>query len=318
MKKQHVLSSSFIFSQLSSWVEKLKEELNLDEKTSLNSESIDAVLEKHRHQCESTLDQLLNTVREGEELSQRLLQESSQLQQRTSWVEENSNNPLTSQKAVEGFLDKLNVSKSQLEKLWHGKKQKLDYWVQIKNYERDLNHVIKQFTEWTRNWQIRELATDVTKSQILLQRFTKESQEMDKGMKGVLLKGEQVLKVLQECGVEVSLTDDKGAKVDSITYMKNTLRSLGEQKHELLESREKLHKKLQQCVQLRRLEFDAKRVSGWIRHGENILQASLEAGSSLVEAEALLREYEQFQIAIEVGLFTFCFTLKFHLFRGPV
>ena len=294
-------------------MEKLKEELNLDEKTSLNSESIDAVLEKHRHQCESTLDQLLNTVREGEELSQRLLQESSQLQQRTSWVEENSNNPLTSQKAVEGFLDKLNVSKSQLEKLWHGKKQKLDYWVQIKNYERDLNHVTKQFTEWTRNWQSRELATDVTKSQILLQRFTKESHEMDKGMKGVLLKGEQVLKVLQECGVEVSLTDDKGAKVDSITYMKNTLRSLGEQKHELLESREKLHKKLQQCVQLRRLEFDAKRVSGWIRHGENILQASLEAGSSLVEAEALLREYEQFQIAIEVRLFFILFHLEISL-----
>ena len=294
-------------------MEKLKEELNLDEKTSLNSDSIDAVLEKHRHQCESTLDQLLNTVREGEELSQRLLQESSQLQQRTSWVEENSNNPLTSQKAVEGFLDKLNVSKSQLEKLWHGKKQKLDYWVQIKNYERDLNHVTKQFTEWTRNWQSRELAIDVTKSQILLQRFTKESHEMDKGMKGVLLKGEQVLKVLQECGVEVSLTDDKGAKVDSITYMKNTLRSLGEQKHELLESREKLHKKLQQCVQLRRLEFDAKRVSGWIRHGENILQASLEAGSSLVEAEALLREYEQFQIAIEVRLFFILFYLEISL-----
>lgn len=306
MNSWHVVSFSFLRSQLSSWVEKLKEELNLDEKTSLDSESIDAVLEKHRHQCESTLDQLLNTVREGEELSQKLLQESSQLQQRTSWVEENSNDPLTSQKAVEGFLDKLNVSKLQLEKLWHGKKQKLDYWVQIKNYERDLNHVTKQFTEWTRNWESRELATDVTKSQILLQRFTKESHEMDKGMKGVLLKGEQVLKVLQECGVEVSLTDDKGAKVDSITYMKNTLRSLGEQKHELLESREKLHKKLQQCVQLRRLEFDAKRVSGWIRHGENILQASLEAGSSLVEAEALLREYEQFQIAIEVCLCTFC------------
>ena len=289
----------YFLSQLSSWVDKLKTELNLDEKSSLDTESIDAVLEKHRHQCESTLDQLLSTVREGEELSKRLLEESTLLRSRTE--EEQAQSPASSHVAVEGFLDTLNNSKQQLEKLWLGKKQKLDYWIQIKNYERDLSHIIKNYTERTCSWESRKLGVDVTKSQIMLQKFTKECQEMDKGLKAVVTKGEDVLKILEECGVEVSITDEQAKKVDSISYMKNTLKSLGEQKHELLESREKIHQKLQQCVQLRRLEFDAKRVSGWIRHGENILQASLEAGSSLVEAEALLREYEQFQIAIEVS-----------------
>ncbi len=278
----------------------MKEELKIDEKSSLDTESIDAVLEKHRHSCENTLDQLLNTVREGEELSKKLLQESTNLNIHTI-SQDTVSNTGNSQKAVQGFLDKLNGSKKQLEKLWLGKKQKLDYWITIKNYERDLNLLIKSYREWTRNWESKKLAVDVTKSQIMLQKFTKECNEMDKGLKAILSKGEEVLKVLEECGVEVSITDDQSNKVDSITYMKNTLKSLGDQKSELLESRENLHKKLQQYVQLRRLEFDAKRVSGWIRHGENILQASLEAGSSLVEAEALLREYEQFQIAIEVG-----------------
>ncbi len=286
-----------LFSQLSSWVEKLKDELNIDEKATLDSASIDALLEKHRHRCENTLDQLLNTVREGEELSKKLLEESTNFKQRTPSLEDSNGN---SQKAVLGFLDTLNVSKQQLERLWLGKKQKLDYWIAIKNYERDLNQLLKGYNEWTRNWERKKLAADVTKSQIMLQKFTKECQEMDKGLKGILAKGEDVLKVLEECGVEVTITDDKSNKIDSITYMKNTLKSLGDQKHELLASRENLHRKLQQYVQLRRLEFDAKRVSGWIKHGENILQASLEAGSSLVEAEALLREYEQFQIAIEV------------------
>ncbi|XP_065051810.1 triple functional domain protein-like isoform X2 [Rhopilema esculentum] len=285
--------------QLSSWVEKLKEELNLDERTSLDCENVDAVLEKHRHQCESTLDQLLNTVREGEELSQKLLCESTFLQQRTSWIEENANNPVNSEKAVKGFLEKLNASKTQLEKLWLGKQQKLDYWIQVKNYERDLNQILKHQLDWLRLWESKELASDFTKAQITLRKFTSESSEMERGMKNVYSRGEHVLHVLQECGVEVSLTDDKGGKVDSIAYMKSTLKSLGDQKSELLASRQKLHKKLQECVQLRRLEADAKRVAGWIRYGENILQASVAAGSSLVEAEALLREYEQFQVAIE-------------------
>ena len=48
------------------------------------------------------------------------------------------------------------------------------------------------------------------------------------------------------------------------------------------------------------VQVDAKKVSGWVRHGESILAASQEAGFSMYEAEALLREYERFHVAIEV------------------
>lgn len=264
------------------------------------------MLEKHRYQCESTLDQLLNTVREGEELSKRLLLESKHFET-TKRVDVDKNYPQKSLQSVEGLLEKLNVSKAQLEKLWHGKQRKLDYWVQLKTFERELHVSVKRQTEWTQSWASKTLAVDFTKSQIMLQRFTTENHEMDRGLKSICNRGEHILQVLQECGVQVSLADDKGIEVDSLTYMKSTLKSLGDQKIELLASRKAIQKKLEQSVQLRRLELDAKRVAGWIRHGENILQANVEAGSSLVEAEALLREYEQFQIAIEVCFKILCF-----------
>ena len=222
-------------------------------------------------------------------------------------VDVDTNSSGRSLKAVEGFLGQLNGSKTQLEKLWRGKQQKLDNWVELKRFERECNNTIKRQSEWIHNWESRTLAGDLTKLQVMLQKFTAESPEMDKGIDRIYTKGESVLQILHNCGVEVTLTDDKGIKIDSLEYMKNTLKSLGERKGELLASRQKIHRKLEQCVQLRRLELDAKRVAGWIRHGENILQANVEAGSSLLEAEALLREYEQFQISIEVRFNNFSF-----------
>lgn len=258
------------------------------------------------------MNQLLNTVREGEELSKQLLSEATRHENRTK--EDTADNCAEkSLKVVENLLVKLNLSKNQLEKLWHGKKKKLDYWVQLKNFEREFNICSKRQVEWIQNWEAKSLASDFTKSQNMLQKFTSESREMDKSILNICNRGQHVFHVLQECGVEVSLSNDNGIKVNSLTYMENTLKSLEEQKIDLLASRKKMQKKLEQCVQLRRLELDAKRVAGWIRHGENILQANVEAGSSLVEAEALLREYEQFQIAIEV-----CLKFLFEQFKSQI
>ena len=245
------------------------------------------------------MDRLLNTVREGEEISKHLLLESSYLEKIT-FKESDKNYSQQSLKVIESFLEELNSGKTQLEKLWKVKKRAIDHWVQLKSFERDLAIIIKQQEEWTTNWEGRTLAQDFTKSQIMLQKFTSERHDMDNSINNVYSRGEGILKVLQDCNVDVSVADDMGMAMNSFTYMKNTLKSLGEQKTELLASRQKVQKRLEHSVQLRRLELDAKRVAGWIRHGENILQANVEAGSSLVEAEALLREYEQFQIAIEV------------------
>jgi hypothetical protein len=77
------------------------------------------------------------------------------------------------------------------------------------------------------------------------------------------------------------------------------VKRLQQQNDQVKQAHGKLKTKFDFCLRLRKLEADAKKVSGWIRHGDTILQASTDAGMSMLEAEALLREYERFHTAIE-------------------
>ena len=87
---------------------------------------------------------------------------------------------------------------------------------------------------------------------------------------------------------------------DGQARIQGLLEYLHQREMELEEMAEQKRVKLHQCVQLRHLENEARQVNMWIRNSEAMITAGLVCPSSLVEAEQLRKEHEQFNLAIEV------------------
>ena len=220
---------------------------------------------------------------------------------RTSWKSGSSNSPEKSRLAVESYLKDLNYNRQQLQKLWRGRQQKLDYWVKVKHYERDTNTLYLDVGKWNALWQKKELASDVNKALSMVERFENEHSDISERFHALLLEGRGLEDMLRNCGIEVVITQPDNIKIDSVPHICEIIRKLSLEYDVIKRIYNKLKIKYEFCLKQRNLEADAKKVSGWIRHGESILQASHDAGCSMYEAEALLREYERFHVAIEVG-----------------
>lgn len=298
------------FSQLAKATDKLKEEIHSESGTAVEPQNFDEHLERHRNECESTLEKILATVKDGEILSSELLQESKvpEKDSRTSFFSHGSHSVEHSQQAVESHLRELNHNRQQLEKLWRGRQKKLDYWVKVKQYERDTNTLYLDVSKWNSSWQKKELSSDVNKAKNLVIRFEEEYKDLSERFNALIEEGKQLEEILQTSGVEVIITL-KDAKVDSRKHVAHIIKQSISEYTVVKKIHTSLKVKYDFSIKQRKLEADAKKVSGWIRHGESILQASQqEAGFSMFEAEALLREYERFHNAIEVRWcsFTIC------------
>ncbi|XP_066917707.1 kalirin-like isoform X10 [Clytia hemisphaerica] len=283
--------------KLAKATDKLKEEVNLE---GAEPQNFDEHLEKHRNDCESTLEKILATVHDGQILSSQLLQEGKvpEKDSRTSFFSHGSHSVEHSRQAVESHLKELNQNRQQLEKLWRGRQKKLDYWVKVKHYERDTNTLYLDVSKWNSSWQKKELSADVNKAVNLVKRFEDEYKDLAERFTALIEEGKQLEELLNTSGVEVLITL-KDAKVDSRQHIAHIIKQSGSEFSVVKKIHHSLKVKYDFSIKQRKLEADAKKVSGWIRHGESILQASQEAGFSMFEAEALLREYERFHNAIE-------------------
>lgn len=290
------------YFQLSISIDKLKEEINLESGGTVEPKDFDEQLDHHRRECEITLEKILTTVHEGEKLSEELLNESKAngKESKSAWFLSGSNSAEQSRLAVELYLKELRHSQQQLEKLWRGRQQKLDYWVKVKHYERDANTVNNDVKKWNATWQKKELANDVNRALHMVERFENEYKDISERFFNLLKYGRELENNLLNSRIEVTITISDDAKKDGASYTADVSKKLQLEYDVVKKIHHKLKVKYEFSIKLRKLEADAKKVSSWIRHGESILAASQAAGYSMYEAEALLREYERFHVAIEV------------------
>ncbi|XP_076464280.1 kalirin-like [Babylonia areolata] len=188
---------------------------------------------------------------------------------------------------VEGVLAQLNDSRGQLEELWEARKMKLDLCLQLRMFERDAMEVSSQLEMWGEELQHMEMVNDGTKAEQLLQRHNDRVLHVQNCTFEVLQRGQDLCQLMSDAEY------DAGGGIQAL------MEYLHEREADLESMAEQKRLRLEQCVQLRNFETEARQVVCWVRNGESMLTASFMCPNNLVEAEQLKKEHEQFMMAIE-------------------
>ena len=123
-----VITLSSLFFQLSELVEQLKAQLELEE-VSDNPDNIATVLTNLKHQGEATLDSIHTAIDEGETIIEELKLASSEGVDSSSLQH------------VEKVIKELDRVRRAIEHSWTRRRQQLECWLQLREFERSAKMV---------------------------------------------------------------------------------------------------------------------------------------------------------------------------------
>ncbi|XP_013406605.1 kalirin isoform X3 [Lingula anatina] len=270
--------------ELTDWFDDLKQELQSSEVAD-SVEGAEQLLGQFHQQKSATEDASINTLCEGE----HLLEELRSIYQK----EDMADNGDYAQ--IEGVIKQLDDSRKQLENLWNARKLKLDLCLQLRLFEREALEVSSQLEMWSEELQHVDLSTDAHHAEHMLQLHNESVMHMQNITFEVLHRGQELCTLFENSGIQL-MAD---SQYDAQTRVQVLLEYLHEREMDLEDIAEAKRIKLDQCVQLRHFETEARQVITWIRNGESMLTASFMCPTALHEAEQLKKEHEQFQVAIE-------------------
>ncbi|XP_020600716.1 triple functional domain protein-like isoform X7 [Orbicella faveolata] len=273
--------------KLSELVEQLKAQLELEE-VSDNPDNIATVLTNLKHQGEATLDSIHTAIDEGETIIEELKLASSEGVDSSSLQH------------VEKVIKELDRVRRAIEHSWTRRRQQLECWLQLREFERSAKMLKDRLEICEGHLEKGGLALDLPRAKQSLNHHEEQMKDIENAAMRTFCRGEELIDYLKQSEIELRVKDPLTMEnIDAQTHIHNLLEVLHRKRRDLRDLAEERKIKLEQNLLLRQLESDAKQVIGWVRNGEAMLYASTELGTSLVEAEALLREHEEFQRAIE-------------------
>lgn len=270
--------------EVSTWVEQLRQEISSDDAllSQENLEGTERLLQQCQDQLDSTLNGCIQTIKQGEVLL-REIRELDDIDTTGSIA------------ALEGALENLSKQKLEFEELWATRKYRLDLYLRLRYFERDAVEVQQQLDMWAEELQHTELSRDYQKAEQFLRLHNESVTQMQSTTFEIIQQGQDLVQLFDSTTF-IAMAD---STLTAQMRVQLLLEFIHEREVDLEDLAEIKRAKLEQAVQLCQFQNDANQVISWIRNGEAMLIASFATPNSLLEAEQLRKEHEQFQVAVE-------------------
>ncbi|XP_040567429.1 triple functional domain protein isoform X3 [Lepeophtheirus salmonis] len=282
--------------ELNGWLSDLRQEL-MSEDVSDSLEESERLIEQFSNQRDSTLDAIANTITEGKTLIEEV---KINAMNRGDKVNSSGGNIVSevessSVVAVNAALDKLNVQKEELNNLWSTRKMRLDLCLQLRLFERDALELLSQYELWADQLNNGDIPRELKETEIKLRNLTDHVNHIQTATFEVAQRGQDLLQRFESSG----LTIMADVQYDGQTKVQILLEYIQEREMDIEDFSSIRRVKLEQRIQLCQFECDANQVIRWIQSAEGMLTAGFSVPGSLIDAEQLKKEHEQFQTAIE-------------------
>uniref|UniRef100_A0A8D8Y3N1 Triple functional domain protein n=2 Tax=Cacopsylla melanoneura TaxID=428564 RepID=A0A8D8Y3N1_9HEMI len=271
--------------ELENWLDELRVEKDQCEEAPESLDATQRLLDQWSQQRAASLDACHSTIAQGEALLAELKS-----------VGVNTDMDSTgSVAAVESALERLNKQRETLEQLWASRKLRLDLCLRLRLFERDALEVSSQLELCSRELETNQLASEMSEAEHALCTHNEQFSRIQDSVFQVLQQGQELAQLFESSGISLMADSQYSAQ----TRVQVLLEFLHEREMDFEDLAEMRRMRLEQNVQLLQLRGDASQVISWVRNGEAMLKASFIVPGSLVEAEQLKKEHEQFQVAIE-------------------
>jgi triple functional domain protein len=274
---------------LQSFVNQLREDIVDDEALNLPSKNLDEterILEQCKVQEENTIQTSIQTIAQGEALVHELRS-----------LKEPEDDSTGSLQAVENALERLVKNKDEFEMLWRRRKLRIDLFLRLRIFERDVMGVTQQLEIWSEELQQDDMlnARNYQMAEQSLRLHNQSVIEMQNAVHQIIQQGQDISQLIEDSGF-IILAEPNVPAISRIQYL---LEFLNDREIDFEDLAETKKVKLEQTIQLCHFQNDANQVISWIRNGEAMLFANFTIPNSYQEAEIFIKEHEQFQIAIE-------------------
>lgn len=271
---------------LQSFINQLRDDIVDDEALNLSTKILgdtERMLEQCKEQEDATIQTCIQTQAQGEALVHELRA-----------MKEPEDDSTGSLQAVQNALERILKNKEEFEALWRRRKLRIDLYLRLRIFERDVMEVAQQLELWSEDMQHVDIIRNYQLVEQALRVHNESVNEMQNAVHQIIQQGQDIAQLIEDSGFIIFAEINVPAP-SRIQYLLEFLNDRGIDFEELAESKKV---KLEQTIQLCHFQNDANQVISWIRNGEAMLYANFAIPNSYQEAELYMKEHEQFQVRL--------------------